>query len=259
MTLTAARDRTLHVEHCMGTVFSIDVRDDGDWTEAIAEVMSWLHFVDATFSTYRADSDISRMSHGDLRVDDAHPLVTEVLELCVRASRLTGGWFTAQPRGHLDPTGLVKGWSIERASQILRAQGSANHAVNGGGDIQLAGGPAPGQPWVVGISDPRDRTRVVSTVRGRDYAVATSGVAERGDHIVDPFTGRNAIELASVTVIGPSLTDADAFATAAFAMGMSARAWLASIDGYEALLVQADGTRSVTGRAGRPRAAEAHR
>jgi FAD:protein FMN transferase len=238
----ATAPRTVHVEHCMGTAFTIDIRDPGDWDAAVAEVVTWLHHVDAVFSTYRASSDISRIQRGELRVDDADPDIGPVLDLCAHIQVATSGTFTAMPQGRLDPTGLVKGWAVERASQLLRRHGSANHGVNGGGDMQLAGEAAPGRAWVVGISDPRDRRRILSTLTGRDFSVATSGVAERGQHILDPFTARPATALASATVSGPSLTFADAYATAAFVMGRDATRWIGDVDGYEALLVHADGT-----------------
>ena len=242
-TAVADRPRTVHVEHCMGTVFTIDIRDPGEWSAAVGEVVRWLHFVDATFSTYRPGSDVSRIRRGDLRVADAHPLVADVLDRCVQVQRTTGGFFTSLSLGQVDPTGLVKGWSIERASAILRAVGSANHAVNGGGDMQLAGEPEPNRPWCVGISDPRDGSNVLDVVTGRDCAVATSGTGERGRHIVDPFTGRPAAGgLASATVVGPRLTEVDAYATAAFVMGLPALDWLASLDGgYRGLLVDEAG------------------
>lgn len=239
-------ERTLHVERCMGTVFTIDIRDPGDWSDAISAVVRWLHFVDATFSTFRVDSDISRIRRGELRIDDADPHIVDVLELCAQAQRVTDGYFTAQPDGWLDPTGLVKGWSIERASLLLRRLGSDNHAVNGGGDMQLAGETEPGRPWAVGIADPAERSRVLARLTGSDLAVATSGVAERGAHIVDPFTRRPAVGLSSATVIGPSLTDADAFATAACAMGSGAVGWLESVRDYDALLVTPAGERLTT-------------
>ena len=138
---------TLHVEPCMGTVFSIDIRDPGPWADTIDDVVRWLHFVDATFSTYREDSDISRIRRGELRVADANPYVEEVLDLCAYVHRETGGYLTALPHGQLDPTGLVKGWAIERASALLRRLGSVHHAINGGGDIQLAGRAASDRPW----------------------------------------------------------------------------------------------------------------
>jgi FAD:protein FMN transferase len=232
--------RTVHVEHCMGTVFTIDIRDPGEWAGTVGDAVRWLHHVDEVFSTYRSGSDISRIQRGELRVADADPDVERVLELCAQVHTQSGGAFTAMPCGRLDPTGLVKGWAIEQASRLLREQGSHNHGINGGGDLQLAGSAAPGRPWTAGISDPRDRSHIISTVTGRDFAVATSGIAERGQHILDPFTGRPAAASASASVVGPSLTFADAYATAAFVLGRQALRWISDLDSYELLLVDTD-------------------
>ena len=246
MIATRRTSRTVRVEHCMGTVFTIDIRDAGVWDAAVAEVVAGLHEVDRVFSTYRSDSDISLLRRGELTLVNADPTVAEVFDLCATIQARTGGFFTPRWRGGLDPTGLVKGWAVERASQTLREHGSANHAVNGGGDMQLAGESAPGQPWRVGIADPADPARVLTVVSGRDCAIATSGTAERGEHIVDPFTGRPAAALRGVTVTGPALTFVDAYATAAFAMGEAAIHWLDSQPGYEALVVRTDGSTGQT-------------
>ena len=243
---------TLHVEECMGTVFTIDIRDAGAWAEAIGEAVAWLHHVDAVFSTWKDGSDISRIRRDELAVEDADPDVAPVLALCEAVELETAGWFTAFAGGELDPTGLVKGWAIERASRLLRAHGSGNHTVNGGGDIQLAGEAAAGRPWTVGISDPLDPSRLVTTVTGRDFAVATSGVAERGAHIVNPHTGAPAEDLAAVTVVGRSLTRVDAYATAAFAMGPDALRWIEAVPGHGAFVVFPDGTAACTSRFLRP-------
>ncbi|MEP6762048.1 MAG: FAD:protein FMN transferase, partial [Sporichthyaceae bacterium] len=176
-----------HVEHCMGTVFSVAVRDPGAWDNARREVVAWLHHVDAVFSTYREHSDISRIRRGELTIAGADPLVREVLSWYDVLTTETGGYFTADLPGGLDPTGLVKGWAIERASDLLRDCGSHNHAVNGGGDMQIAGDAAPGRPWRVGVSDPQHNNQILTVVTGRDFAVATSGNGERGEHIVDPI------------------------------------------------------------------------
>ena len=114
---------TVHVEHCMGTVFTIAIKDDGRWGPAVDQVLAWLHRVDALFSTYRPDSDISRLRAGELTVAGADPLVREVLDLCEDYERRTGGFFSAHLPGGLDPTGLVKGWAIERASELLHQHG----------------------------------------------------------------------------------------------------------------------------------------
>src|SRR5436190_1777527 len=93
------------------------------------------------------DSEISRMRRGELRLLDADPDVHRVLAHCADAQLTTGGRFTGMPGGRLDPTGLVKGWAVEQASGKLCGHGADNHAVNGGGDVQLAGEAAPGRPW----------------------------------------------------------------------------------------------------------------
>lgn len=242
-TAVAPMSRHVHVEHCMGTVFSIDIRTPGTWDAAVAAVVARLHRVDAIFSTYRADSDISRMHRGDLRVADAAPEVADVLELCAEVQHETGGAFTALVDGRIDPTGLVKGWAVEEACTLLRAHGASDVVVNGGGDVQALGSASADRPWTIGIVDPRDRTRVLTSVSGRDFAVATSGTSERGAHIRDPFTGSSAESgLSSATVVGPSLTRADAYATAAFVLGREALRWIDGVAGYEALLVAEDGS-----------------
>jgi thiamine biosynthesis lipoprotein len=236
--LRTAPPPTIWVEPAMGTVFSVDIRDAGSWEPAVAALVHWLHHVDAAFSTYRAGSDISRLRRGELAVADADPLVAEVLDRCVEMQRATDGYFSPRYAGAVDPTGLVKGWAIERASAILREHGSTNHAVGGGGDIQVAGEAAPGRPWRVGISDPFIRDRVLTVVSGTDFAVATSGTTERGPHIVVPFTGQAASGLTSVTVVGRSLTEVDCYATAAFAMGPDeGLGWIERRRGVEGMLV----------------------
>lgn len=239
----AVDERTVHVEHCMGTVFSIDIRDPGDWADAIADVVGRLHHVDRVFSPYRADSDVSRLQRRELRLADADPQVAEVLDLCAEVESATGGHFSARRGRTIDPTGLVKGWAVEAASRRLREHGSTNHAVNGGGDVQLAGQPAPGRLWTVGISDPNDRRRIHGTVTGDDFAVATSGTAERGAHVTHPHTGRPATDLASATVTGPALTRVDAYATAALVLGRHALAWIDTVAGHSALLIDPEGRR----------------
>jgi FAD:protein FMN transferase len=231
--------RLRHAEPVMGTVVSFDVPD---WAgPALAEAVRWLHWVDATFSPYRDDSDVSRFGSGSLELADCAPALAEVIAACADVSARSDGYFTATPGGRFDPSGYVKGWAIERAAAMLTDSGSAEHSVNGGGDIQCVGDHGPGQPWRVGIADPLRPGALALVVAGRDFAVATSGVAERGPHIINPHTGQPATALASVTVVGTRLAAVDAYATAAFAMGPQARDWVESLDGYEAFAIAPDG------------------
>jgi len=234
-----------HVEHVMGMAVSIDVRaaDRGSASlaVAIAEVVAWLHRVDATFSTYIPDSQISRMATGTLAAADADPDVTEVMRLGEDLRAATGGYFDVRAAGTLDPSGVVKGWAVERASDLLAARGFPHHQVNAGGDLRARGRPGAGRRWRIGIAHPHLAGALAAVIEIDDGAVATSGTAERGAHVVDPHTGRAALDLASVTLVGRDLARADAYATAALAMGHAAPAWLARLPGYEAFVVDAAG------------------
>lgn len=232
MTAMLARPVHKHVEHCMGTVFSFHLVDAADPVSAVADAVAWLHWVDATFSTYQADSVINRLARGEVALRDCPAAIAEVLDACAQLEAETHGFFSAYAGGQLDPSGYVKGWAIERASDLLVLHGADDHMINGGGDIQCRGTDPSGEPWRLGISDPADRSRVVAVVTGTDVALATSGTAERGAHVVDPHTRNSIAGLRSVSVYGRHLALADAYATAAFAMGDRGQAWVEALDGY---------------------------
>jgi FAD:protein FMN transferase len=230
--------RLNRAEHVMGTVVSFAV--DSAFGAAVEDAIRWLHWVDATFSTFRADSEVSRLGRGVIAADQCSPEVREVLAACAALSARTGGYFSATASGSLDPSGYVKGWAVERAAAILTCAGSLSHCVNGGGDVRCAGASPRGGNWRVGVANPVDRGTLALTVEGRDFAVATSGIAERGSHVLDPHTGRAPEGLLSVTVTGPDLAVADAYATAVFAMGYPrALGWTAQ--GYETFGITAGG------------------
>ena len=235
----------LHVEHVMGTAVTIDVRDRdlaADVLErALVAAVEVLHRADATFSTWRADSALMQGRRGVLVAAAAADLA-EVERACRVAVRRTQGWFDpwALP-GDYDPTGLVKGWAAQRACAALTAHGIGHALVNAGGDLCVVGDAGePGQGWAVGISAPQ-RDAVLATVHVTGGAVATSGGYERGSLAIDPRTGAGVERLASATVLGLDLAQADACATAATAHGPDALAWLEADPDLEALLVTLDG------------------
>ncbi|MGA8113087.1 MAG: FAD:protein FMN transferase [Actinocatenispora sp.] len=267
--------RRAWVEQIMGMPISLHVRqgvDDPATAAAVREAFTLLRTVDRRFSTYRDDSEISRLNRGELRLRDTHPEVREVVRLCTVARQRTGGYFDAwgpadagetdaaglladpAPNGPVsavlrslpeardaaglpvpvavesaesggvlvrpqvsrrwfDPSGLVKGWAVQRAADLLTGHGVTDFCLNAGGDIALRC--APGAPgWRVGVEDPADPSRLLAVLEVTDGAVATSGTARRGTHIYDPHTGGPATRLASVTITGPDLTWADVYATA---------------------------------------------
>jgi FAD:protein FMN transferase len=214
----------------MGMPIAIDVRDEREVD--LEPAFAWLNEVDATFSTYREDSEISRLNRGELTIAGCRPEVDEVLTRCLALERETGGYFSVRAAGRLDPSGLVKGWAIEEAARRIAAQ---QLCINAGGDVLARGG-----PWRVGIRHPVEHDKLAAVVEVSDLAVATSGTYERGQHILDPHTRTPATGLLSVTIVGPQLGTADAYATAAFAMGAEGPAWTATLSGYDAMCITDD-------------------
>ncbi|WP_298866134.1 FAD:protein FMN transferase [uncultured Microbacterium sp.] len=89
----------------------------------------------------------------------------------------------------------------------------------------------------MGIADPHDRGQLVAVVGVANGAVATSGPAERGHHILDPRTGRPATGTASATIVTDGLTQADVWATAAVVAGPANRSWIAAAGSRTGIIV----------------------
>jgi thiamine biosynthesis lipoprotein len=244
--------RRAFVDQVMGMPVSVHVRavdtSRSDVEAAAARVFAHLRRVDAVLSTWRADSDLLRIQHGEIGevdgVDEVHPWLAEVTDLCLEAEDRTDGFFRAwrrRPGGRLsfDPTGLVKGWAVAAAAEHLRIAPEIAYSIGAGGDVVVGTGTGVDQapPWRIGIEDPRQRgglARVVTVTQG---AVATSGAAIRGGHVVDPRTGRGIVRAGSATVVGPDLMWADVWATAAWVDPQRARALIEERDPAYDLIV----------------------
>ncbi|MGW1057829.1 FAD:protein FMN transferase [Micromonospora rubida] len=219
----------------MGTAISLDLADDlptARLRELADAVFAWLREVDARFSTYRADSEVCRFDRGEVPLSEASGDLRTVLERCADLWGATDGFFDAYATGRLDPSGYVKGWAAQVASDRLVAAGAPNHCLNAGGDVRVRGNSAGGRPWRIGVRHPWDESSACLVLTGTDLAVATSGVYERGHHVLDPRRGVPATGLRSVTVVGPDLGVADAYATAAVAMGAAGIGWLDRLPGH---------------------------
>jgi thiamine biosynthesis lipoprotein len=255
--VTVAERTSRRVEHVMGMPISLALRGrhaaDAAAGAAWAQALAVLDEVDRVFSTYRRDSCVSRLGRGEIDLGTCPPEVAEVLGLGALAERESGGAFAVLRDGVLDPDGVVKGWAVERAAAPLRGLAETDFCLSAGGDVLCGTVDPDGAPWRIGIEDPRDVGRVLAVVPVHDGAVATSGTARRGQHLVDARTGRPPEGVASVTVLSDSLTWADIDATAAYAHGQGAAAWLATRPGRTGFVVWADGsTTTVSGRSGGP-------
>jgi thiamine biosynthesis lipoprotein len=229
------------VEKVMGTAVGITAVD-GNEPDRLDGAFEWLHWVDAAFSTYREDSEVRRIGRGELSLDDASPEVRHVFARCGELETATGGRFTMLPgRPEVpgpDPSGLVKGWSIDEAALILQVDGIERFMINAGGDILCVGEPPRGTGWPIGIRHPLDSGAVAAVLTLPAGAVATSGTYERGSHI---WGRRGEARLLSATVIGPDLGTTDALATAVF-VDPNDLGWMGAFPGYELVLIGEDHT-----------------
>lgn len=224
------------VEHVMGFPVSLRVDDEHVGEDTADAVFAWLREVDARFSPFKADSEVSRLGRGELSEDEVSADLRSVLDLCEHYRAATAGAFDVRLPGRgLDPCAVVKGWSVQRAAELLTAAGARRFVLNAGGDVVAAGG-----PWRVGVRHPEHADKLCTVLDLTDGAVATSARYERGDHIIDGRTGLPATGLLSLTVVAATLTEADSVATAAFAMGAEGVDWAASLDGCEVFAVDAD-------------------
>ena len=232
----------------MGTMVTIAVAES-DWMRlgdeivcnAINDVRAELHRIDDVFSHYRLDSAITMWARGADIAAAEQCEIELVLAECARLSSISGGSFAIiDPRtGSLDTAGYVKGYAIDNAVAIMRDAGLANFAISVGGDGYYAGRPVRDRPWRVAVHDPRKPAAIFAIVEAEDLAVATSGRAERGDHI---WTGHHQSDLLSFTVVGPSIAEADAYATTGFAMAEAGAGWVAQQEGYRSIVARADGS-----------------
>ena len=231
----------------MGMPITVFIRDEPAGEQDLQAVAAWFESVDQRFSPYLDTSEVSRLNDGSISCDQISLELSEVLRLCEQTKIESGGYFDIARNGRIDLSGLVKGWAIERAARLLAERGFANFFVDAGGDLQAVGHGPGDQPWKVGIRKPFKRDEQVKVLAISDRGVATSGTAIRGQHIYNPLQERPlATGFVSLTVVGPSIYDADRLATAAFAMGMDGLRFLAGRPELEAYAIDAGGVATFT-------------
>jgi len=202
-----------------GTILYVEVAStsvgESELNVGIDELKTFVHKVDAIFSPFKSDSEVSRIRRKEISIEAASPEMQEIWQLCLRAKELTNGAFDpwAVKKG-FDPSGYVKGWAADRCIEILRKLGAEHIQINAAGDLSLFGGSEPGKPWSIGVRDPENKFKVVKVFEIQSGAIATSGQYEIGAHIINPRDGMVAIGAASATVMGPDGGLADALATA---------------------------------------------
>lgn len=231
----------------MGMPVTVSVVDHSATSATLDAVFDYFHYVDEKFSTYKASSEISMINEGRILLKYASDDMRKVFDLSEQTRIETRGYFNIQHNGLYDPSGLVKGWAIFNAAEILRQKGFENYFVDAGGDVQLAGKNEEGHDWHLGIRNPFNIHQIVKVLTLTNVGIATSGTYIRGDHIYNPHNDYETVaEIISLTVIGPNVYEADRFATAAFAMGRAGIQFIQQLDGFEAYMIDTMGQAVLT-------------
>ncbi len=231
----------------MGMPVIVEVVDAFATEALLTAVFDYFDYVDAKFSTYKDDSEISRMNRNELTLDAASEDMQVIFGLAEQTRLETNGYFDIRHGERYDPSGVVKGWAILQAAEMLRQRGAANFYIDAGGDIQVAGKNGQDENWRVGIRNPFNPDEIVKALSLTDCGVATSGTYVRGQHIYNPFdTGDPLSEVVSLTVVGPDICEADRYATAAFAMGRQGIYFIEALDGFEGYMIDRDGIATLT-------------
>ena len=233
-----------HVLFSMGMPISIDIPECKD--KALFDSLEKrFHDIDARFSTYKEGSEVCRFQRGEIAQDNLSDEFQLVKAACAHYEQLTDGYFSAYyKKGLYDPTGFVKGWAIHEVGLLIKKAGYGTYLINAAGDIEAASNGD--KTWHIGIQHPSDRTQTIGTITLRNGAVATSGIYERGTHIFDPHTHVAQTDIVSATTWGKDVIAADAFATAAIAMGITKALPFIKEHGYNAILIDADNTLHMT-------------
>lgn len=232
----------------MGMPITVEIADSVSNETDRETVFDYFKAVDARFSTYKKDSEISSINRRELSDAEWSAEMQEVFALAEKTKKETNGFFDIRkPDGTLDPSGIVKGWAIKNAADILRTRGHTNFFIDAGGDIESSGVNTEGMPWSVGIKNPFTQSEIVKVVYPKGEGVATSGSYIRGDHIYNPLHPNEKLDtVVSLTVIGPNVLEADRFATAAFAMGTEGISFIEQLPGFEGYEIDKSGRARLT-------------
>lgn len=211
----------VHVFDTMGTTVSLRFAGATAPASVLDGVEGAFRAFDERFSLYRTDSEVSRVARGELPLTRTGAELREAYAEALDWSRSTDGAFTPhRPDGVIDLSGTVKAKAMEAAARVLDSSGEADWMLVAGGDI-LARGTLDGLPWRAGVVDPDDRGTLLCAVElvGRRIALATSGTAERGEHIWRTGDPRAPQRYRQVTVLADDIVTADVLATALVAGG----------------------------------------
>jgi thiamine biosynthesis lipoprotein len=231
----------------MGMPVALEITEPGDHSALFDAIFAYLNKVDEQFSTYKETSEVSQINAGKITLSESSAAMKQMLVIAEKTKLESEGYFDIRKNGHLDPSGIVKAWAIQESANMIADAGFHNYCVEIAGDLQTSGHNSAGEEWAIGIRNPFNHEEIIKVIRASNMGVATSGTAARGQHIYDPHNlNKHLTEIVSITVIAPTILDADRFATAAFAMQEKGILFIASQPGLEGYMINKDGIATFT-------------
>jgi FAD:protein FMN transferase len=230
----------------MGMPITIEVVDREATTDDMKAVFDYFRYIDDNFSPFKAESEVTLINQGRIKPKDYSRDMHTILEIALKTKKESDGYFDIGEIGKMNPSGVVKGWAIKQASELLKKRGIKNFYIDAGGDIETSGINEEGKLWKIGIRNPYNKKENIKILQISNRGVATSGTYERGKHIINPKNGSSIDEIVSLTVIGPDICEADRYATAAFAMGNQGIKYIESLPGFEGYMVDNKAMATVT-------------
>jgi len=205
----------------------------------VEKVFEYFRYVDEQYSPFKETSEVAKLNRGE----KVSAEMEEILDLAENLKNETDGYFDVKrPDGKIDPSGIVKGWAIKNAADILSGLGYKRFYVDAGGDAEIMG-----ENWKWGIRNPFNVSEIVKVLKLSNCGIATSGTYERGQHIYDPVGAKNQIDdIVSMTVIGPDVFEADRFVTPAFAMGKAGIEFIEKQKDLEGYMIDKRGIATMT-------------
>lgn len=231
----------------MGMPITVEVVDSSVTPQDFRDVFSLFKQIDRQFSPYKKTSEVSRINRKEVAEAEYSEEMREILSLAGKAKDKTNGYFDVYRNGYFDPSGVVKGWAIQKACELLKTKCLQNFSINAGGDVQVSGNNSHDQNWRVGIRHPFEHDKIVKTIRIENEGIATSGTYLRGEHIYNPLQKAQPVrDIVSLSVIGPDILYADLMATAAFAMGRHGIHFIDSLSDCAGYMIDKDGVATYT-------------
>ena len=247
-----------------GTTYSVQFTENIDKEEIHTLVRAELDRIDMVFSTYKEDSEISKINYcrttaecdGFLLMEntpsaDEFKYLYEIGEKIYEDSNqafwpvdvAAGNMNVPGSQPPIDLSAIGKGYAVDKIAKLLASNGIFNYFIDIGGELSISGTKF-GELWTWGVNNPFDLNsgayRAFSAPQN-GISIATSGEYRNPGHIWNGTGDVGKRDAISVTVIGDNTTEADAWATAMYVLGIEEGLEIAEKEGLAVFFIKNDG------------------